>query len=96
MVEDDAPSQMNMGHENEGICEEIEVVEEFEGDLSKLDSSEDEIVPPPRNRKRIPLPNPPYRTRRRERYSMLRVSNWTISFCSWILHLLNNMLITTK
>lgn len=71
LVQNDAPSQV------------IEAAEEFEGDLSNMDSSEDEIVPPPRRVRRIPPPNPPYRTRRRGRYSMLRVSNWTILLCSF-------------
>lgn len=44
----------------------------FQPDSSDIDSTETE-APVPR-RRRIPPPNPPYRSRKRGRYSMLRVS----------------------
>lgn len=47
----------------------------FQGDLSNIDSSESEVQITPKRRRRIPPPNPPYRTRRRGRYSMLKVNN---------------------
>ena len=49
----------------------------FEGDSSNLDSTDSEVDTLPKKQKkprRIPHPNPPYRTRKRGRYSMLRVS----------------------
>lgn len=49
----------------------------FHGDESNIDSSESEadLVS---KRRRIPPPNSPYRTRRKGRYSMLRVSQCSI------------------
>ncbi|XP_063936331.1 uncharacterized protein LOC108226119 [Daucus carota subsp. sativus] len=47
----------------------------FEGDSSNLDSTDSEVDTLPKKQKkprRIPPPNPPYRTRKRGRYSMLR------------------------
>lgn len=52
-----------------------------------MDSSESEVVvisPKKKKKKRIPPPNPPYRLRRKGRYSMLRVI-----FVSHILFLLS-------
>ena len=47
----------------------------FIADTSNLDSTESEAPPVAKKRKRrIPPPNPPYRTRKKGRYSMLRVS----------------------
>ncbi|KAK1371369.1 hypothetical protein POM88_037461 [Heracleum sosnowskyi] len=63
-------------------CEKkTEVVEEegkeedevsFHGDSSNMDSSESEAEITPKKRRNIPPPNPPFRLRRRGRYSMLR------------------------
>ena len=47
----------------------------FIADTSNLDSTESEAPPVAKKRKRrIPPPNPPYRTRKKGRYLMLRVS----------------------
>lgn len=48
-------------------------------DTSNLDSTETE-APPPRRQRKIPPPNPPYRTRKKGRYSMLRVSALYVIF----------------
>ncbi|KAK1371345.1 hypothetical protein POM88_037437 [Heracleum sosnowskyi] len=63
-------------------CEKkTEVVEEegkeedevsFHGDSSNMDSRESEAEITPKKRRNIPPPNPPFRLRRRGRYSMLR------------------------
>lgn len=46
----------------------------FNGDSSNMDSSESEVeISPKKKKKRIPPPNPPFRNRKRGRYSMLRV-----------------------
>ncbi|KAK1384294.1 hypothetical protein POM88_022029 [Heracleum sosnowskyi] len=44
----------------------------FHGDSSNMDSSESEAEITPKKRRNIPPPNPPFRLRRRGRYSMLR------------------------
>ena len=44
----------------------------FHGDSSNMDSSESDCPKPKKKPKRIPPPNPPYRARKRGRYSMLR------------------------
>lgn len=62
-----------LGNDSEGEREDDVDEASFHGDSSNLDSSENEVTAPPRRVKRIPPPNPPYRTRRRGRYSMLRV-----------------------
>ncbi|KAK1354528.1 hypothetical protein POM88_047784 [Heracleum sosnowskyi] len=66
------------GYEDEGeeLPKEDEGVEDdklsFEGDSSNMDSNDSEVDILPKKKKRIPPPNPPYRTRKRGRYSMLR------------------------
>ncbi|KAK1388110.1 hypothetical protein POM88_016288 [Heracleum sosnowskyi] len=64
------------GDEGEELPKEDEGVEDdklsFEGDSSNVDSSDSEVDILPKKKKRIPPPNPPYRTRKRGRYSMLR------------------------
>ncbi|KAK1350638.1 hypothetical protein POM88_054627 [Heracleum sosnowskyi] len=66
------------GDEGEELPKEYEGVEDdklsFEGDSSNVDSSDSEVDILPKKKKRIPPPNPPYRTRKRGRYSMLRPS----------------------
>ena len=61
----------------DGACEKKDADEpnSFIADTSNLDSTESEAPPVAKKRKRrIPPPNPPYRTRKKGRYSMLRVS----------------------
>lgn len=62
--------------EYEDECEGDEEKDDvsFEGDSSNMDSSESEVeISPKKKKRRIPPPNPPFRLRRRGRYSMLRV-----------------------
>ncbi|KAL1802394.1 hypothetical protein ACET3Z_031041 [Daucus carota] len=59
----------------DGACEKKDADEpnSFMADTSNLDSTESEAPPVAKKRKRrIPPPNPPYRTRNKGRYSMLR------------------------
>ncbi|KAK1380251.1 hypothetical protein POM88_026995 [Heracleum sosnowskyi] len=64
------------GDEGEELPKEDEGVEDdkliFEGDSCNVDSSYSDVDILPKKKKRIPPPNPPYRTRKRGRYSMLR------------------------
>ncbi|XP_074354016.1 uncharacterized protein LOC141692951 [Apium graveolens] len=53
--------------------EDEEDNDSFQGDNSNLDSTDSEVEKTPKKKKRIPPPNPPYRTRKRGRFSMLRV-----------------------
>ncbi|XP_074343713.1 uncharacterized protein LOC141687377 isoform X2 [Apium graveolens] len=52
--------------------EDEEDNDSFQGDNSNLDSTDSEVEKTPKKKKRIPPPNPPYRTRKRGRFSMLR------------------------
>ncbi|KAK1380259.1 hypothetical protein POM88_027003 [Heracleum sosnowskyi] len=65
------------GDEGEELPKEDEGVEDdkliFEGDSCNVDSSYSDVDILPKKKKRIPPPNPPYRTRKRGRYSMLRI-----------------------
>ncbi|KAK1376466.1 hypothetical protein POM88_032659 [Heracleum sosnowskyi] len=65
------------GDEGEELPKENEGVEDdklsFEGDSSNVNSSDSEVEILPKKKKRIPPPNPPYMTRKKGRYSMLRV-----------------------
>lgn len=73
---------------NNRVGEEDDEVEEasFHGDNSNLDSSENEVVTLlPKRVRRIPPPNPPYRTRLRGRYFMLKVRTLTYFKCYDIL-----------
>ncbi|KAK1380528.1 hypothetical protein POM88_027272 [Heracleum sosnowskyi] len=64
------------GDEGEELPKEDEGVEDdklsFEGDSSNVDSSDSEVHILPKKKKIIPPQNPPYRTRKMGRYSMLR------------------------
>lgn len=58
----------------EAANEEVQDDVSFHGDSSNLDSTESEVEPSPKKKKRrIPPPNPPFRLRKKGRYSMLRV-----------------------
>ncbi|KAK1397643.1 hypothetical protein POM88_007506 [Heracleum sosnowskyi] len=63
------------GNVNEVVEEDTEDEEEkqsFHGDSSNMDSSESDCPKPKKKVRRIPPPNPPYRARKRGRYSMPR------------------------
>ncbi|KAL1825725.1 hypothetical protein ACET3Z_012503 [Daucus carota] len=55
----------------EGADEDEEEKQSFHGDSSNMDSSESDC-PKLKKKRRVPSPNPPYRARKRGRYSMLR------------------------
>ena len=57
--------------DEEGADEDEEEKQSFHGDSSNMDSSESDC-PKPKKKRRVPPPNPPYRARKRGRYSMLR------------------------
>ncbi|KAL8099717.1 hypothetical protein AgCh_032105 [Apium graveolens] len=52
--------------------EDEEDNDSFQGDNSNLDSTDSEVEKSPKKKNGIPPPNPPYRTRKRGRFSMLR------------------------
>lgn len=68
--ETEAPEKKSEMSENAELEENVS----FHGDSSNLDSTESEVETAPKKKKRrIPPPNPPFRLRKRGRYSMLRV-----------------------
>lgn len=61
------------GELDKTIYEEEEDKISFQGDSSNLDSTDSEVEKWSKKKKIIPPPNPPYKTTRKGRYSMLRV-----------------------